>query len=211
MATTPTPSPAPSSTPKSSVSPRSSSPPPSPQAPAPAAAAVSAAALASAPLAPAPPAIRIGKDLTSPFRRIQQTERLDDTFACTAMVVRKPLTEVAEAAYRLGYPKHGPAIASETLIAKLIMELGQLVASKYLDFHTWEALPDVAIVYVDYDQDMEIGRHILRHHVRASGKQNALSSIIDPAHWIKPEQRITTDLKRYKPDRYIEIRPTGKR
>ena len=211
MATTPTPSPAPSSTPKSSVSPRSSSPPPSPQAPAPAAAAVSAAALASAPLAPAPPAIRIGKDFTSPFGRIQQTERLDDTFACIAMVVRKPLTEVAEAAYRLGYPKHGPAIASETLIAKLLMELGQLVASKYLDFHTWEALPDVAIVYVDYDQDMEIGRHILWHHVRASGKQNALSYIIDPAHWIKPEQGITTDLKRYKPDWYIEIRPTGKR
>ena len=63
-------------------------------------------------MAPAPPAIRIGKDLTSPFRRIQQTERLDDTFACIAMAVRKPLTEVAEAAYRLGYPKHGPAIAS---------------------------------------------------------------------------------------------------
>ena len=121
------------------------------------------------------------------------------------------MTEVAEAAYPLGYPKHGPAIASETLIAKLIMELGQMVPSKYLDFHTWEALPDVTIVYVDYDQDMEIGRHILRHHVRASGKQNALSSIIDPAHWIKPEQRITTDLKRYKPDWYIEIRPTGKR
>ena len=162
-------------------------------------------------MAPAPPAIRIGKDFTSPFGRIQQTERLDDTFACTAMVVRKPLTEVAEAAYRLGYSKHGPAIASETLIAKLLMELGQLVASKYLDFHTWEALPDVAIVYVDYDQDMEIGRHILWHHVRASGPQNALSYVIDPAHWIKPEQGATTDLKRYKPDWYIEIRPTGKR
>ena len=53
-------------------------------------------------MAPAPPAIRIGKDFTSPFRRIQQTEPLDDTFACIAMVVRKPLTEVAEAAYRLG-------------------------------------------------------------------------------------------------------------
>ena len=211
MATRPTPSPAPSSTPKSSVSPRSSSPPPSPQAPAPAAAAVSAAALASAPLAPAPPAIRIGKDFTSPFRRIQQTEPLDDTFACIAMVVRKPLTEVAEAAYRLDYPKHGPALASETLIAKLLMELGQLVASKYLDFHTWEALPDVAIVYVDYDETMEIGRHILWHHVRGSGPQNALSYVIDPAHWIKPEQGATTDLKRYKPDWYIEIRPTGKR
>ena len=162
-------------------------------------------------MAPAPPAIRIGKDLTSPFRRIQQTERLDDTFACTAMVVRKPLTEVAEAAYRLGYPKHGPAIASETLIAKLIMELGQMVPSKYLDFHTWEALPDVAIVYVDYDETMEIGRHILWHHVRASGPQTALSYVIDPAHWIKPEQGGTTELKRYRPGWYIEIRPTGKR
>ena len=141
MATTPTPSPAPSSTPKSRVSPRSSSPPPSPRAPAPAAAAVSAAALASAALAPAPPAIRIGKDLTSPFRRIQQTERMNDTFACIAMVVHKPLTEVAEAAYRMGYPRHGPALANETLIARLLMELGQLVASKYLDFHSWEALP----------------------------------------------------------------------
>ena len=30
-------------------------------------------------------------------------------------------------------------------------------------------------------------------------------------HWITPEQGATTDLKRYKPDWYIEIRPTGKR
>ena len=163
------------------------------------------------PPADAPGTVVVIKDFASPFRRIQQTERMDDTFACIAMVVHKPLTEVAEAAYRMGYPRHGPALASETLIARLLMELGQLVASKYLDFHSWEALPDVAIVYVDYDQDMEIGRHILWHHVRASGPQNALSYVIDPAHWIKPEQGATTDLKRYKPDWYIEIRPAGKR
>ena len=135
------------------------------------------------PPADAPGTVVVIKDFTSPFRRIQQTERMDDTFACIAMVVHKPLTEVAEAAYRLGYPKHAPAIASETLIAKLLMELGQLVASKYLDFHSWEALPDVAIVYVDYDQDMEIGRHILWHHVRASGPQNALLILL-----IKPKR-----------------------
>ena len=151
------------------------------------------------------------KDFTSPFRRTLQTERMDDAFACIAMVVRKPMSEVAEAAYRMGYPRHGPAIASETLIAKLLMELGQLVASKYLDFHSWEALPDVAIVYVNYDQDMEIGRHILWHHVRAGAKQTALSYVIDPAHWIKPEEGVTTDLKQYQPGWYIEIRPVGKR
>ena len=64
------------------------------------------------PPADAPGTVVVIKDFASPFRRIQQTERMDDTFACIAMVVRKPLTEVAEAAYRLGYPKHGPAIAS---------------------------------------------------------------------------------------------------
>ena len=64
------------------------------------------------PPADAPGTVVVIKDFTSPFRRIQQTERMDDTFACIAMVVHKPLTEVAEAAYRLGYPKHGPAIAS---------------------------------------------------------------------------------------------------
>ena len=52
------------------------------------------------------------KDFTSPFRRTLQTERMDDAFACIAMVVHKPLTEVAEAAYRMGYPRHGPALAN---------------------------------------------------------------------------------------------------
>ena len=127
------------------------------------------------------------KDFTSPFRRTLQTERMDDAFACIAMVVHKPISEVAEAAYRLGYPKHGPAITTDTLIAKLLMELGQLVASKYLDFHTWEALPDVAIVYVDYDEQMEIGRHILWHHVRASGKQNALTQ--SSGGWVELSMR----------------------
>ena len=185
--------------------------PPGTPAPAPTTPSSPQTAPAKPPADVSPATVVLIKDFTSPFRRIQQTERMDDAFSCIAMVVHKPLAEVAEAAYRLGYPKHGPAIATDTLIAKLLMELGQLVASKYLDFHSWEALPDVAIVYVDYDETMEIGRHILWHHVRASGPQTALSYVIDPAHWIKPEQGGTTELKRYRPGWYIEIRPTGKR
>ena len=185
--------------------------PPGTPAPAPTTPSSPQTAPAKPPADVSPGTVVLIKDFTSPFRRIQQTERMDDAFSCIAMVVHKPLAEVAEAAYRLGSPKHGPAIATDTLIAKLLMELGQLVASKYLDFHSWEALPDVAIVYVDYDETMEIGRHILWHHVRASGAQTALSYVIDPAHWIKPEQGGTTELKRYRPGWYIEIRPTGKR
>ena len=42
------------------------------------------------PPADAPGTVVVIKDFTSPFRRIQQTERLDDTFACIAMVGASP-------------------------------------------------------------------------------------------------------------------------
>ena len=160
---------------------------------------------ASTPAAEAGTPVLVGS-FSFPFRRIAQADRMDDGFACIAMLMHKSLEEVLQHAFSLGYPRTGPAILTDEWIARLLMSLGQLVGSKYKDFHSWEALPDVALVYVEYNEDMDIGRHVLWHHVRASGKQNALSYIIDPAHWIKPEQQVTTDYKRYVPDWYIEVR-----
>jgi hypothetical protein len=102
-------------------------------------------------------------------------------------------------------------LASETMIAKLLMQLGQLAASKYLDFVSWDALPRVALVYVNYDEDMEIGRHVLYHHVPGSAQQPALSYAIEAGPWLPPEQAIVTDFSRYDPCSYIEVKPAGVR
>ena len=77
--------------------------PPGTPAPAPTTPSSPQTAPAKPPADVSPGTVVLIKDFTSPFRRIQQTERMDDAFSCIAMVVHKPLAEVAEAAYRLGY------------------------------------------------------------------------------------------------------------
>jgi len=147
-----------------------------------------------------------------PFKRVQMEERMDDSLACIATLTGRPLEEVKKLAFDMGLPKNGPCYVTEDMIAKLLMKAGNLVGSKYKDFEKVDLLPDVAILLVDYDEETEIGRHVVWHHVRGTKEQQSFHYIIDVGSWIPEADQFTTAVKAYSPAYYIEVsaKPTGR-
>lgn len=143
----------------------------------------------------------------SPFKRVQQDCRIEDAFACCAMLCNKTLAEVNKMAVTLGYPAHGPAWVEDNLIAAIMFNLSNLKTHQYKDFVSFSALPDVCLLMVDFVESVDTGRLVLFHHVRGTGTQQAFSYIIDPADWIDPKHHITTSVAHLKlePSWYIEI------
>lgn len=151
---------------------------------------------------------QIPSGFVSPFNRVQMEERADDALSCIAILTGRTLAEVNKMAVTLGYPAHGPAWVDISLIAKLLFNLSNLVASDYKDFVSLDAMPDVAILMVDYKEDTDIGRHVVWHHVRGTAAQPAFSYVIDPAGWLDPKHHVTADFGHlsFKPAAfYIEI------
>jgi hypothetical protein len=105
----------------------------------------------------------------------------------------------------MGLPKNGPYFVGEDMIAKLLMKTGGLVASKYKEFEKIELLPDVAILLVEYDEDTEIGRHVVWHHVRGTKEQPSFHYIVDVGSWIPETDQFTTAVNAYSPAYYIEV------
>ena len=99
--------------------------------------------------------------LSVPVARIQQQERGDDPLACLAMLSSKSLAEVTELAYSVGYPRHGPAYVPDEMLVVLALKSGGWVAKNYKEFDTFNQLPSIAIVYVDYCQAIDLGRTVL--------------------------------------------------
>jgi hypothetical protein len=145
---------------------------------------------------------------TSPFKRVQMEERIDDAFACIATLSGRTLADVNKLAVQLGYPQSGPAWADHALITKLLHNLG-FTSGEYEDVTSMAALPDVAILMVDYQPALDSGRHVVWHHVRGTKEQPAFSYVIDVASWLKPEQHITSDFRhmRMDPSWFIEVKP----
>lgn len=141
----------------------------------------------------------------SPFTRVSMEGRVDDALACIAILTGHTLAQVTEEAIAIGYPAHGPAFPTEAQIAALCMKLGGLVATKYKEFKTFLALPEVTLLYVDWSDDMEIGRHIVCHAVRATEDRKAFRYLIDPAPWLPADRHFTTSLDLVKPDYFIGI------
>ena len=141
----------------------------------------------------------------SPFKRVPQEDRFDDALACVAILTGKSLADVRKLAEQLGLPKTGPYWVDNDMVAKLLMNLGSLVASNYKEFASIDALPDVAILLVDYDETTEVGRHVVWHHIRGTKTQQAFHYVIDPASWIPEQQQVTTEFSHLKPAWYIEV------
>lgn len=148
----------------------------------------------------------------SPFKRVQMEERMDDSLACIATLTNRELVEVKKMAFDLGLPQHGPCYVTEDMIAKLLMKAGNLVGSKYKDFQKFELMPDVAILLVDYDEETEIGRHVVWHHVRGSKDQPSFHYVVDVGQWVDAADQVTAAVKTFAPAYYIEVtaRPAGR-
>lgn len=168
-----------------------------------------------------------------PIARIEQTERCDDAIACVAMLCRMPLERVTELAHGLGYPKVGPAYFTDDMLAALAMKAGNWVAKNYKEFVNVETLPPIAILYVDYSEAMDVGRTVLWLRPPAPADASKLPPtqaahrasqvplqvvggsrvelgpgfVIDPAHWIKPEQRVLTgvSIMHFVPGWFMEL------
>ncbi|VTU28643.1 hypothetical protein SRS16CHR_04307 [Variovorax sp. SRS16] len=130
---------------------------------------------------------------------------MDDAFACIATLSGKSLEEVNRAAVALGYPAQGPAYPTEILMAKLLMSLGNLVATHYKDFESIAALPEVAILFIDWDEEMDTGRTVIWHRVRKTDLQPAFSYVIDPASWIAEGRHLHTDIDSLTISWFMEI------
>jgi hypothetical protein len=152
---------------------------------------------------------KIPDGFVSPFKRVQQQERMDDAFACIATITGRTLEEVTKFAVQLGYPAHGPAYVSNSLITKVLYNLG-FNGGEYEEMASIDALPDVAILAVDYQgDDTELSRHVVWHHVRGTDSYPSFSYVIDPAHWLPEKHHVTSSFGHLKldPAWYIEVVP----
>ena len=130
-------------------------------------------------------------------------------FACIATICEVPLEEVRNLAIKqFKHPAHGPFWITEELIQQLFDAFGW-VASPWKKVMTpLSGLTDVAILAIDYDEDLEFGRPVV--YQRAASKDNPkgyVEYIIDVAHWVKPPEQVTTDVLGYAPAWYISVHP----
>jgi hypothetical protein len=144
----------------------------------------------------------------SPFKRVQMEERNDDALACIATISGKTLAEVTKLAVQLGYPEHGPAYVDQSLITKLLFNLG-FNASDYKEVVSLDGIPDVAILMVDYQPAGDFGRHVVWHHVRGTPSQQGFGYVIDVRNWGDPKTQVTTNFESLKlePAWAIEVTP----
>ncbi|MCV2351986.1 hypothetical protein [Paucibacter sp. Y2R2-4] len=143
----------------------------------------------------------------SPFKRVEMKGTHDDLLACAAILCGKSMEDVKKMAVTLGMPANGPFFMSDMLFRQIAFNLSPLAVSEYKDLTATNALPEVAVLCVDYDKHSEACRHVVFHQVRASEKTPAFGYVIDPANWLTPDQHITIDLSHLnlKPAWYLEI------
>jgi hypothetical protein len=149
---------------------------------------------------------------TSPFVRVSMdSPRGDDALACVASLAGRSLEEVTKLAVQMGYPPDGPAyVANAGLLGRLLHNF-DLVATDWQEVTSFDALPDVAILMVDWHSTLEFGRHTVWHHVRGTESFPSFSYILDPRPNILDEQRMTTNWShlRLEPAWFIEVTPTA--
>lgn len=133
---------------------------------------------------------------TPAFPFVAQTDDFCDVFACAAMAAGKTIEEVREIAIaKTRHPARGPYYLGETHIAALMAQLG-LVATVYKEVSRVSDIPDVALILVDYNDDMEVGRHILFHRGKSGhAPGTTVEYALDPAPWCKPADRVRTNFK----------------
>lgn len=147
----------------------------------------------------------------SPFTRVemQPNIRIDDGMCAIASLARQPLDTIMKDAIKLGLAPHAPDWPYAPMLAAILRQYGFNAEEK--ECSTIDALPDVALITVEYNPAKQFGRWVLWHHVRATDNTHSFHYIIDPAHWIEPKYHVTTEIQRLitpkSPIYYLEITP----
>ena len=96
---------------------------------------------------------------------------------------------------KLKHPARGPFYYGETHIAALLAQLG-FVATVYKEISKVSDIPDLALILVNFHEDMQCGRHIIFHRARCSHSSGTIIEYgLDPAPWVQPAERIRTNWK----------------
>jgi len=150
----------------------------------------------------------IGAGFVPAFQRVQQSDDFDCPFAVIAMICGTSLEAVRDVAVRrFEHPAHGPYRITGELVACLLAHYGYdtgMYEEPALDCD----IPDLAIAVVDFDEHMNLGRHVLFHRARARHDDRVqVAYVIDPAYWLEPKDYVRTGL----PDIhwYLEVYPMG--
>ena len=152
----------------------------------------------------------------SPFKRVAMQGTHDDLLACAAVLCGKSMEDVKKMAITLGMRANGPFFMDVALFRKILFNLSNLAVSEYKDFKSLAAMPDVAVLCVDFEDVNETCRHLVFHHVRAQPDVPSFSYVIDVAPWVGAHQQMTTDMShlQMQPAWYLEItqrpNPSGK-
>ncbi|MGF6611854.1 hypothetical protein OKW45_006776 [Paraburkholderia sp. WSM4175] len=133
---------------------------------------------------------------TPAFTFVPQMSEFDDIWSCCAMISGKTIEQVREIAVtKLKHPARGPFYYGETHIAALLAQL-EFVGSVYKEISKVSDIPDLALILVNFHEDMQCGRHILFHRGRASHTSGtSIEYAIDPSVGCVPAERIRNNFK----------------
>ncbi|PQV52191.1 hypothetical protein [Paraburkholderia sp. BL21I4N1] len=136
-----------------------------------------------------------GAGFVPAFRRVQQSGDFDCSFAVIAMICGTTLEAVRNVAIeRFRHPVHGPYWITGDFIARLLAHYGY-DTGMYEEPASVSEIPDLAFALVDYDDQTNLGRHVLFHRARASHDESVvISYVIDPAYWVGPQDYVRTSL-----------------
>ena len=142
---------------------------------------------------------KLPEGFVSPFTRVamEPNARIDDGLACIATLTGQTLENIKQHAYKLGLNEHGPAWVYGPMLQKLADHFG-LTLSDYKEVPKLDALPDVAILTVDFNPATDFGRQVVWHHVRATPQQPSHHYIVDPAYWLDEARHVTADFSHLK-------------
>lgn len=146
----------------------------------------------------------------SPFTRVAQLGTHDDLLGCAATLCGKTMEEVKKMAVTLGMKANGPFYLDEKLFRKILFNLSDFAVSDYKEFTSFDALPPLCVLMVDFATQAEgdTFRHVVFHRVKATQDGPSFSYVIDVAHWVDAKQQMTTDLSHLKMEDgawYLEI------
>ena len=145
---------------------------------------------------------------TPAMKRVPQSNDHDCAFACIAMIAGKTLEEVRATAIKLfRHPEHGPYYITESLINSLLAHYGWVGTVYKPVTSPISGLPDLAILMVDYDEEVELGRHVVFHRMSCAGQKPSIEYVLDPGYGQPEEKKIQTDLKKLMPSGLIEVHP----
>ena len=131
---------------------------------------------------------------------VVQLERTGCGIASVAAIVELPYPKAKSIANSLGIFAHDATLWSETShVRKLLRHFGVRTASSKVPFHSWETLPDLALLSIKWHR--EKGRPFW--HWVVFVRENRRSYVLDSKKSLRSNFR--TDFGRMQPKWYIPV------